>query len=376
MNKLKKVGLSALAGTLVSLSAQAGGVSVNGTMELSYTTLDSKKTTGHKIGQKKNISFSGGGEFANGWTYGIFHAQNDAMSGLSSSSMNINMGGIFTIAYDSGTGGYGANAVDNIVPTAWEEIDYGFSTGITDVGVVSKSKGVVNFTLKAPGSGTGISYSYAARMGGNHTADGATDSTPGTNTAGHKGHDLVIDLLNINTTHVGWRLGSAAEYITHPGNCSDSHEWVIGMNTCNSQYEDAYAGSLYNSIRLGPLSAGFQATYKDDGNATAAGIANNQSWVAGAAFTIGNAISVSYGRGYDEYKWNTKPPNSACRNETAKSTASCIEKVHSSYRGWSAAINWGPLALKGVRNHVDNEGGNADVVGGKYHQEINLSMAF
>ena len=50
------------------------------------------------------------------------------------------MGGIATLAYDSGTGGYGANAVDNIVPTAWEEIDYGLSTGITDVGLFQRQK--------------------------------------------------------------------------------------------------------------------------------------------------------------------------------------------------------------------------------------------
>ena len=112
--------------------------------------------TGHPLGTKKNISFSGGGEFANGWTYGILHVQNDGMSGLSSSSMNINMGGIATLAYDAGTGGYGANSVDNIVPTAWEEIDYGLSTGISDLGQVSKSKGVVNFALKAPGAGTAV----------------------------------------------------------------------------------------------------------------------------------------------------------------------------------------------------------------------------
>jgi hypothetical protein len=44
------------------------------------------------------------------------------------------MGGIATLTYDSGGGGTGANAVDNIVPTAWEEVDYGFTTGISDVG--------------------------------------------------------------------------------------------------------------------------------------------------------------------------------------------------------------------------------------------------
>jgi len=207
MNKLKRIGVSALAGSLVALSAaQAGGVSVNGVMEMTYVNLDDSKVTGNKLGQKKNISFSGGGEFANGWTYGIMHAQTDAMDGLSSSSMNLNMGGLVTIAYDSGTGSYGANAVDNIVPTAWEEVDYGFTTGITDVGAVSKTKGVVNLTIKAPGTGTAISYSYATRMGAGHHSDGSV----GAGTA-HHGHDIRLDLLNAQGAHFGWRIGGAAE---------------------------------------------------------------------------------------------------------------------------------------------------------------------
>mgnify|MGYP000427421948 CR=1 FL=1 len=59
MNKLKTFGISALAGTLVTLSAaQAGGVSVSGVYELSYTNLDHTKVTGNKLGVKKNISLS------------------------------------------------------------------------------------------------------------------------------------------------------------------------------------------------------------------------------------------------------------------------------------------------------------------------------
>ncbi len=58
MNKLKNIGISALAGTLVSLSAaQAGGVSVSGVYELSYTNLNHNETAGNKLGVKKNISF-------------------------------------------------------------------------------------------------------------------------------------------------------------------------------------------------------------------------------------------------------------------------------------------------------------------------------
>jgi hypothetical protein len=58
MNKLKNIGISALAGSLISLSAaQAGGVSVSGSWELSYTNLNKDKTSGNKLGINKNITF-------------------------------------------------------------------------------------------------------------------------------------------------------------------------------------------------------------------------------------------------------------------------------------------------------------------------------
>ena len=103
MNKLKNIGISALAGTLVSLSAaQAGGVSVSGSWELSYTNLNHESVTGNKIGMKKNIAFGASGDISDGGgvTWSSFVGLSDAF-GFTSGSVAINMGGIATLAYDS-----------------------------------------------------------------------------------------------------------------------------------------------------------------------------------------------------------------------------------------------------------------------------------
>jgi hypothetical protein len=378
MNKLKQIGLTALAGTLASMTvAQAGAVSVNGTAEMSWVSLPEHQVTGNPFGQKKNITFSGNGEFSNGWTYGITHVMNDTFTGQSSSSMNINMGGILTLAYDSGTGGYGANARDNVVPTAWEEVDYGFTTGITDVGAVSKAKGVVNISLVAPGSGSAISFSYASRMGAGAVGDGGTSGDATSN--GHSGMDLSIDLWNINTKYFDLRTGAAAEKVTHLTNCSNNENNVENkVSSCGGQKGDAYAATIYQTIGIGPLSAGFQASYKDPG--TSGGIENNQSWVAGVALTIGNYISVSCGRGYDEYYYSDNYiPEQNQPEGRDHEDAGGSERIHASFRGCSMAGNYGPLALKYVRNDVDNQGGghaSGRDDRGEEHQEINLSMAF
>ena len=79
MNNLKKIGLSALAGTLASLSAQAGELTVTGSAELSYVQLDNDELTGNPIGMNKNIAFAGSGELDNGWTVSIAQGTDDAM---------------------------------------------------------------------------------------------------------------------------------------------------------------------------------------------------------------------------------------------------------------------------------------------------------
>jgi len=376
MYKLKQVGLTALAGSLITLSAaQAGGVSVGGTMEVTYTKLGNGEVSGNPLGTKKNISFSGGGEFANGWTFGIMHAMTDAMDGISSSSMNINMGGIATLAYDSGTGSYGANAADNVMPIAWEEIDYGLNAGITDVGQVSKTKGVVNFTIAAPGSGTALSLSYAARMGAGHQADGATGGAPDA-PEGAEGWDMRLDLINIDTNWFGYRLGTAAEMVVHPNNCDQLNSANKEAESCLGQGEDEYGGTAYTVLRLGPLSAGYQASWIDNGSAAVAAVASNHSQVWGAALTVGNYLSFSYGQGTDEYKYN----NAARLGETDAGELGDAdgEYVESTYQGGSAAANWGPLSLKYVLNECQNCGGKGKAAGGgtDTHQEINLSMAF
>ena len=381
MNKLKNIGISALAGTLVSLSAaQAGGVSVTGAWELSYTNKHSEKVSGNKLGMKKNITFGSGGDISDGGavTWATTVAMSDTM-GLSSASMSINMGGIATLAYDSGTGGYGANKVDNIVPTAWEEIDYGLSTGITDVGRVSSSKGVVNLAIKAPTSGSGISFSYISRMGGSHIADGGTD--PGAS-GGGRGIDLTIDFVDYSSPHFGFRLGTAAEMEIVNSTCDDEAKSAAA---CNSNYENhPYAGTAYTKLALGPVHIGTQATFEDLGSVATTGEANRRSIVGGVALVFGDTLSLSYGRAYDKIRWNdalrgrpSSQQNSVLGvNDTGVGgETSEGEYTRIDYSGISAALNIGPVALKATRNRVDGAGENGASQPRK-HSEINLSIAF
>ena len=70
MNKLKKVGLTALATTLVASSAFAGEMSVSGSASLNYSGLDTNSGT-NPWTMGDSIVFSGGGELDNGMTVSV-----------------------------------------------------------------------------------------------------------------------------------------------------------------------------------------------------------------------------------------------------------------------------------------------------------------
>jgi hypothetical protein len=287
------------------------------------------------------------------------------------------MGGIATLAYDSGTGGYGANAVDNIVPTAWEEVDYGLSTGIIDVGAVSASKGVINLTIKAPVAGTGISLSYVSRVGGAHISDGGTDNT----TSGGRGLDAVIDLVNYSGAHFATRIGFAAQTELKEVSCASLAQETVVDHQCATGFKDnPYAGTAYTTLALGPIHMGVQATFNDPMEAAETGMDNRRAIVAGAAFVVGDTLSVSYGKAWQKNKYNNAMRGTSYADLTGFHASLSGQKgpnqyENIQYRGWSAAINLGPVALKATRNAVDGMGENGSS-SPKKHSEINLSMAF
>jgi hypothetical protein len=295
------------------------------------------------------------------------------------------MGGIATLTYDSGAGGTGANAVDNIVPTAWEEVDYGFSTGISDVGAVSASKGVVNLTVKAPVAGTGFSLSYAARVGAGHVGDGGV-SGAGT---GNHGIDVVVDIVDYNAAHAAFRWGVAGQVEMVQMHCNrmkkDASRNGGDVSSCNNGLKhEPYAGTMYTKLALGPIHFGTQATFKNLATTNASAVMNQRSVVAGVAAVFGDTLSVSYGRAWDKYRYNDRNRGLGAQNGSEDTGAAGIdhlggeehEYITQNYRGWSAALNLGPVALKGTRNKV--KGGEASSIyeHDTTHSEVNLSIAF
>jgi outer membrane protein OmpU len=123
MTNLKKLGLTALAGSLVATTGYAGELSVNGTAKASYTGGDTVAVTGNPYSMSTAITFSGSGELDNGMNVAVTMITDTGSTTFSSSSLVLDMGDAGSLALLNGmNGGYGAGSVKDKMPTAGEEV--------------------------------------------------------------------------------------------------------------------------------------------------------------------------------------------------------------------------------------------------------------
>jgi len=325
MDSIKKIGITALAGTLASVSAaQAGSMSVSGTAELSYVQKDSTEMTGNPIGMGKDITFNGSGELDNGWTVSVMHDLTDAAA-WASSSITIGMGSLGTVIVDQGTGADFGSALDNVVPIAFEEADAGLDTGLKLSGGAITPNGSITYKLPVF-SGLQLGGSYQPRSGGTANADGATSGNSGTGKAGWEfAADWSPEMVP------GLRVG----YVN--GNCED----------CNAGSKDNDEETYFVTYAYGPLSIGYQVADIDNGTDSF------DTDVYGVSFNVNDALSVSYQYG-----------------ETDGSNATYTT---AEFEGISAAYNIGPMAISFTDNSGKNmNGGTED----DDNRELNLSMSF
>ena len=180
MNKLKKVGLTALATTLVASSAYAGEMSVSGSASLNYSGLSTNSNV-NPWTMGDSVTFSGGGDLDNGMTVGVSYELDggnyddykltlglaDGMGDITFSGNSVNAGGV--------------DMVKDIVPTAYtavyentNAVDNGIAAGIggrstasmwgykNTVGDLTVSLGynAVNSTAAANAAESSIGLSY------------------------------------------------------------------------------------------------------------------------------------------------------------------------------------------------------------------------
>ena len=100
MNNITKIGLTALAGSLVATSAFAGGMSVSGSAKVTYKGGQGNSAT-NNFSNSKGITFSGSGEMDNGFTVSTTYTMTDAA--FSTSTVSLDMGDAGTLHFMNNT---------------------------------------------------------------------------------------------------------------------------------------------------------------------------------------------------------------------------------------------------------------------------------
>ena len=137
MNKLTKVGLTALATSLVSSASFAGEMSVSGSAALSYTGLSTNSAV-NPWAQGNSIKFNGGGDLDNGMTVSVYYELDQGNNVFDDYNLKLGMGDMGTLSFSgSSSSGSGVDKLKDIVPNAYTPV-YEATDG-TDSGLIDAS---------------------------------------------------------------------------------------------------------------------------------------------------------------------------------------------------------------------------------------------
>jgi outer membrane protein OmpU len=333
MNKLTKVGCSALCGSLAAISAaNAGDLTVTGGAHVTYVS-NGGDVTGNPFGMASAVSFKGTGELDNGWTYGFYVDDGDA-GAFSAARVNITMGGLGTIEFDGGNSGNGIAAYDNVLPTAWEEAHgAGVSGGVKTVLGVGASNNVQWASPKI--LGTEIALTYAHAVGKADTADKSVSGNTGT--ASGAGYDATIKINPSLGTEIlsGLNLYAGASTVEVYDNATANEDKYEGVGAITYALGPVEVGAMWSGLYSGVETGQVYHTYKNHG--------------FGIAFNVNDDLSVSYGEYQSRKAGYTQQTAQGVENTRVVEVSS-----------WQAAYTLGGASFRVADVTVDNNLWSAD----------------
>ena len=135
MNNLKKVGLTALATSLVSSASFAGEMSVSGSASLSYTGLSTNSAV-NPWAMGDSVKFNGGGDLDNGMTVSVYYELDGGT--YDDYNLKLGMGDAGTLSFSgASSSGSGVDKLKDIVPNAYTPVYE--TTDSVDSGLIDKS---------------------------------------------------------------------------------------------------------------------------------------------------------------------------------------------------------------------------------------------
>lgn len=323
MNNMKKIGVTALAGSLAMFSVNAD-ISMSGSAEATYiqgTGAGTGASKGDGIGLSHDINITGTGELDNGMTYSI--NTNFAGQDMASDSviLTLDMGSLGIIAIDQGSGGFGIGTLENEVPTAYEEADHGVGT--------------LGHGIDAAGDTNVIGYSNTVQ-----------------------GVGISIEVDRDTTTEAYAQAGSGSGALGSGRSVNYAVTYAVpgfdGLTLAGGQSNTSYSDDTNDSedtaainYSIGAISVGYQMSHVQP----AASLSAQEIEAMGIAFNVNDQLSVSFSKNDNEQGTITE-----------EST------------GFQAAYSMGSASVRLAFNDADNVGGNTGVEA--ENTELSLVLAF
>ena len=329
MNKLKKVGLTALAGSLAAVSVHAAELTVTGSATLSYLSHDQENlSTGNRFGSNSAMGFNASGD-VNGYTVSWMNTLSD-LAGVSSHSLTVDMGEMGSIMFDQGVGGNGVASIDDKSPTAWEESWDQMANSHTIAGNQSTN----TFRYENTVMGIGINAAYDPTTGDSDQGDGiiGVAGSTGSSTSIALSNTTLIDGLDFGA---GWGQ-------------DDSH-------VATTLVKDLETVAAYANYTFGPMTAGYSWSETSGG---ISGHGMNQVGAYGVVFAVNENLSISYNEHTNTY-----------------SKAGGAADVDQDSTGMAIAYTMGGASVK-IQNNEQKNAGGLTTAKTRENTEISLSLAF
>jgi outer membrane protein OmpU len=270
MNNIKKIGMTALAASLVSTSVFAGEITVSGSAAINFENYSGTAVSGTKAFSMGNqLTFSGSGELDNGMTVSLSFVldQNDdsttagaAYSGgpFDSHSVSISSDAMGTLKFHGEGGDSAQNAVgDTAAGNIWDNFD-ARATGNATLSESRAGDNIIHYTLPEMVDGLALSASY----------------TPAT---GEDESDNAIALVYTGVEGLTVSLGKGS---------NDGQAAGSGGTTANADTTSMKASYVYGPVTLAYSDHEFDSnTATSDQDAT--------SWKV--SYAVSDAVSITYG---------------------------------------------------------------------------------
>ena len=280
MNNFKKIGLTALAGSLIATSAFAGSMSVGGSAGISYGGA-SNSAKGNSWSSGDSLTFTGSGELDNGLSV-VTYQEIDGGS-LDDRYMSMEMDGLGKLTFNAKGGSSAMSAVDDVMPTAYGE-----------------AWDIIGSKTTAPA--TGVSLKEGA-IGGFATANSFFYDAPEL----MEGLDINVSYVPSGTSRPDGSISVALAYTGGEGltvGYAQDDNGLAGTSSLETE-------TMYAKYAFGSFTIGAQETEQENDGATTS---DDEFSAFGITYQVSDDLTIGYTTSEREFGDKTQDEESKSLN--------------------------------------------------------------